>query len=151
MRSELGEWNGGQGVSLKTWTSASGSFRLAVGYAEYFWPEFQYVKGYILRVGTMAESIHKWNDADNPSQSVEALLNHFHLIDINYPDYENLSADLLMRLGGILKEIHEAKLRWQFPDIPCRVSFYVPEDPEDFDSYQLTFWQISHEPDGFEI
>ena len=55
------------------------------------------------------------------------------------------SGDLLMRLGSILTEIYEAKLQWQFPDRPCTVSFFIPEDREQFDGYQISFWQKAHE------
>ena len=51
-------------------------------------------------------------------------------------------------LGKKLKDIYEAKLRWEFPDEPCRVELYVPDEPDDLDEYQLSFWQVSHENDG---
>ena len=72
-------------------------------------------------------------------------MNHMHLIDINYHDHEKLSEDILMRLGTVLVEIYEAKLLWQFPKRPCTVSLFVPEERDQFDQYQITFWQKAHE------
>lgn len=146
MDAELAEWNGGSGIGLRPWTSCSGTFRLAVGYAEYFWPEFDVVEGYIVRSGTTPECVRLWEETTGGDRrSAEATMNHMHLIDINYHDHGNLAADILVRLGSVLAEIHEAKLRWQFPDRPCTVRFFIPEDPTQFDGYQITFWQKAHE------
>lgn len=146
MQSELAEWNGGNGIDLVSWISCSGSYRLAVGYAEYFWPEFKVLGDYIVRAGTTSEAIELWEASGcDDRRAIEATLNHMHLIDINYHDYENLSEDLLMRLGTVLTEIYEAKLRWQFPERPCTVSLSIPENRQQFDGYEITFWQKAHE------
>ena len=50
-----------------------------------------------------------------------------------------------MFLGQVLKEIWEVKLRWQFPDRPCVVEFYEPEDRTNLIEFQLSFWQKKHE------
>ena len=68
--------------------------------------------------------------------------------DIQHRGCEDISADKLLVLGKKLKDIYEAKLRWEFPDEPCRVELYVPDEPDDLDEYQLSFWQVSHENDG---
>lgn len=146
MKSELGEWNGGKGIDLESWISCSGSVKLAVGYAEYFWPELELVEGYIVRSGTTVDTIRQWEqNCGNDRRAIESTLNHMHLIDINYHDHENRSEDLLQRLGAVLTEIYDAKLKWQFPDRPCTVSLLIPDDPLEFDAYQVTFWQKVHE------
>jgi hypothetical protein len=48
-------------------------------------------------------------------------------------------------LGNRLKDIYEAKLRWQFPERSCGVKYFVPEDPDDYLEYQVTFWQKAWE------
>ena len=156
MKSELDDWNGGNGIDLKSWTSCSGSYRLAVGYAEIFWPEFDVVEGYIVRAGATKDAIRQWEENGcSDRREVEATMNHMHLIDINYHDHGNLSEDLLLRLGAVLAEIYDAKLRWQFPDRPCTVSLHLPEDRQQFDGYVITFWQKAHEkrtePPGQEV
>jgi len=146
MKSELAEWNGGNGIDLESWISCSGTFRLAVGYAEYFWPEFHVVDDYIVRAGVTSGTIKQWEENGCcDRRAVEETMNHMHLIDINYHDHENLSEDVLMRLGTVLTEIYEAKLHWQFPDRPCTVSLFLPEDRQQFDRYEITFWQKAHE------
>ncbi len=146
MKSELSAWNGGNGIDLESWISCSGSFRLAVGYMEYFWPEFEVIEDYLVRVGSTCGTIKEWEQqGGRDRREVEATMNHIHLISINYHDHENLSEDLLLRLGAILTEIYEAKLNWQFPDRPCTVSLFIPEDRQQFGDYEITFWQKAHE------
>lgn len=147
MRAELGEWNDGKGIDLESWIGCEGRFSLAVGYLTIFWPQLELIDGYILHKGVHEASIKEWNaQAGSAKHSVEAVLNHRHLKDIQHAHCSDCSADKLLELGSALKEIYEAKLRWQFPDRPCVVKFFVPEDPESLDEYEITFWQIAHHP-----
>jgi hypothetical protein len=77
--------------------------------------------------------------------SVEAVMNHLHIADIQHFGCSDLSKDKVLLIGTTLKEIYEAKRRWQFPDRPCHVSFYVPEDDTDLLAYEITFWQRVNE------
>jgi hypothetical protein len=72
-------------------------------------------------------------------------MNHVHILDIHYRGFGDASKDKLFALGNVLKEIYEAKLLWKWPDRPCTVEFYVPDDPDDLQEYQLSFWQKCHE------
>jgi len=142
MADELQAWNGGKGIDLSAWVGCEGRFSLAVGYLTVFWPQFELIDGYILRARTTVDSIRSFEGrAGSTRQSVEAMLNHLHLTDIQYLGCPDASADKLLVLGTSLKEIYEAKLAWQFPDRPCTVSLVVPEDTNDLEAYQLTFWQ----------
>lgn len=146
MQAELGEWNGGKGIGLELWVGCEGRFSLAVGYASIFWPEFEEIEGYVLRKGISVEIIHDFESCEASSRrSVEATLNHIHLVDLHYRSCPDASPDKLVALGQVLKEIYEAKLKWQFPHRPCTVSLYVPDDPDALDDYELSFWQIAHE------
>ncbi|MEO0467641.1 MAG: hypothetical protein AAF216_13955 [Pseudomonadota bacterium] len=146
MAAELGAWNNGRGVDLESWVGCEGNFRLAVGYASLFWPKFEAVGKYILMKGATAEKIRGFEaQAGSTPQSVEAVINHLHIEDIQHLGCEDISADKLILLGNMLKEIYEAKLFWQFPDRPCTVEFYIPEDAEDLTDYQITFWQKAFE------
>ena len=71
-------------------------------------------------------------------------MNHVHIADIHH-GREDISIDKLLVIGNVLKEIYEAKLHWQFPDRPCSVELFIPDDPDDLTGYQLSFWQKSHE------
>ena len=72
-------------------------------------------------------------------------MNHLHIADIQYYGCEDASPDKLLQLGRVLEQIYDAKLRWQFPTQPCRVSLYVPADPTDLMAYEITFWQTANE------
>lgn len=71
-------------------------------------------------------------------------MNHLHIADIHHYGCEDLTRDKVMILGNILKEIYSAKLAWQFPDKPCFVEFYPPDDENDLTGYQISFWQKKH-------
>lgn len=70
-------------------------------------------------------------------------MNHIYLADIHCN--EKVSVDKILVLGRVLKEIYTAKLALQFPDHPCEVKFYIPEDKEDIFSYELSFYQAGGE------
>jgi hypothetical protein len=150
MLDELKAWNSGSGIDLESWIGCEGRFTLAVGYLTVFWPEFEEINGYILRRGSSTlESIREFEaDGQSSRLSIEATLNHIHLLNLQYRGCPDSSSDKLLVLGRALKEIYVAKLKWQFPDRPCKVSLFVPPDPEALEEYQLTFWQAAHEVDA---
>jgi hypothetical protein len=146
MKAELAAWNNGSGIDLKSWVGCEGNFRLAVGYSAIFWPEFVEFEGYILRAGFSIESLRAFeNRGENDRASVETVMNHLHIADIQYHGCPDASPDKLLRLGTALKEIYEAKLQWQFPSRPCHVSLFVPDDLAALLDYEVTFWQMAHE------
>ncbi len=77
--------------------------------------------------------------------SVEWVVNHVHIADLHYHECDDLTVDKVVVLGEALKEIYEARLRFQFPDKPCTVEFFKPDDPSDVEEYQISFWQKKHE------
>ena len=146
MEAELTAWNDGQGIDLESWVSCAGNFSLAVGYLSIFWPEFIGFEGYILRGGFSEDSLRGFEaSCAGGGKSVEAVMNHLHIADVQRYGCEDLSKDKVILLGSKLKEIYEAKLQWQFPDKPCTVSFYEPDDADDLEAYEITFWQKAHE------
>ena len=146
MKSELAAWNGGTGIPIESWVSCSGNFSMAVGYASVFWPRFVLFEGYVLRDGFLEASLRGFERQKGiDRRSVEWHMNHLHIADIQYYGCKDASRDKLILLGNVLKEIYEAKLLWQFPDHPCSVEFYQPDDEDDLMEYQLSFWQKCHE------
>jgi hypothetical protein len=146
MKAELEAWNNGKGIGLVSWVGCQGSFSLAVGYAEIFWPGFVSHNEYILREGfskTALEGFEAQNKGNR--QAVEAVMNHLHIADIQHLGCKDLTKDKIIRLGNVLKEIYDAKLKHQFPDSPCTVSFHNPEDQEDLMGYEISFWQKQYE------
>jgi hypothetical protein len=144
MKAELAAWNNGAGIDLESWIGCEGRFSLAVGYASIFWPAFTLIEGYILPKGVSEGSLRSWEQGGRSRQSIEWVMNHVHIADIHY-GREDISIDKLLVIGNVLKEIYEAKLHWQFPDRPCSVELFIPDDPDDLTGYQLSFWQKSHE------
>ncbi|MNF86597.1 hypothetical protein D3C84_690380 [compost metagenome] len=146
MQTELSKWNNGSGIDLESWVGCSGNFSLAVGYITVFWPEFVELEGYIVRAGTLESSIRSFEAREQiQRKTVELVINHLHIADIQYYGCDDISKDKLVILGNTLKEIYESKLKWQFPSKPCTVEFYIPDDDQDFQEYQISFWQNSNE------
>ncbi len=146
MKAELGACNGGKGIDLVSWVGCQGSFALAVGYSEIFWPRFVLHDGYILREGFSEKALAGFEEQNNGNrQAVETVMNHLHIADIQHLGCKDLTKDKIIVLGNILKDIYEAKLKYQFPDKPCTVSFYVPENAEDLMAYEISVWQEKYE------
>ncbi len=147
MVEELAAWNNGKGIDLESWVVCSGNFKLAIGYSTVFWPKFKLVEDYIFREGFQWDScsLAEFEKQQNGDKKVvEATANHLHIADIQYFGCEDISEDKIVFLGRILKEIWESKLRSQFPDRPCEVLFFEPEDRKDLIAFELTFWQKKH-------
>jgi hypothetical protein len=145
MKAELAAWNNGDGIDLETWIGCEGNFFRAVGYASIFWPAFTLFEGYILPAGVSEEVLRGFEQNGRSRISVERVMNHLHIADIQHGGCGDISKDKLVLLANVLKEIYEAKLLWQFPDRPCTVEFFIPDDPDDLTEYQLSFCQKCHE------
>ncbi len=150
MKEELQAWNNGKGIDLESWVGCSGNFSLAVGYASLYCPKFVEYNGYIFKAeGITDDLISAVNGFESQQgstkKSVEWVINHLHIRDVQHNDCEDISPDKLVVIGEALKEIYEAMLLKYFPDKPCIVEFYIPKDIEDLDDYQISFWQVKHE------
>jgi hypothetical protein len=138
---ELSAWNGGAGIDPESWISCVGNYELATGYSLIFWPSFVSFDGYVLREGFSQESLRGFERATTGDRmAVEAVMNHVHIADIHC-NVEPTEGQLRY-LGRVLKDIHEVKLRRDFPGIRFAVSFNDEAglDPTD---YELTFWQAA--------
>lgn len=144
-KQELARWNNGKGIDLESWVYCEGRFALAVGYSAIFWPEFVQFESYILRKGFSESSLREFEKQNGATpKSVEWVMNHLHIADIQHSECADLSRDKIVFLGNILKEIYELKLSSLFPHSPCEVEFYIPEDKDDLTDYQISFWQKAH-------
>ena len=146
MKAELGAWNNGAGIDLESWVGCEGRFALAVGYASIFWPEFVDFEGYILRKGFSEKSLRGFEAQQGCTRmGTEWVMNHLHIADTHHRGCSDMTRDKIALLGATLKEIYEAKLQYVFPNRPCLVEFYQPEDKDDLIQYQISFWQKAHE------
>jgi hypothetical protein len=137
---EIQSWNNGDGISPDAWIECVGNYELAVGYSFIFWPRFVRFEKYVLREGFNEPALRGFEgQAGSDRKSVEWVMNHLHLADIHFSAPEPNEAQLRY-LGRVLKEIHEVKLRADFPDLRFVVGF---EDEPGLDpvDYQISFWQ----------
>lgn len=146
MAKELEAWNEGSGIDLESWIGCEGSFSLAIGYASVFWPTFVVFEDYILREGFSLDSLRGFEEAYSGDRlAVERVMNHLHISDIHHAGCEDLTLDKAILVGETLASIYRVKLAHDFPDRPCKVDFYQPDDPENLDEFEISFWQVKHE------
>ena len=137
---EMRAWNDGAGIDPEGWIQCSGNYELAIGYSLIFWPRFVVIDDYVLRHGATEENLRAWEHAaGGDRRSIEAVINHIHMADLHMGAPEPTEAQLRY-LGRILKQVHEAKLKAEFPDRSFVVTF-SDEPGLDLLDYELTFWQ----------
>lgn len=142
MKAALEKWNSGRGISLVDWTANVGNFSLAVGYSELFWPRFVEFEQYVLMEGFGLDGLRSFEQgAGATRRSIEQVMNHFHIADVQHAACADISPDKLVVLGRRLREIYSSKLAYDFPTRKFSVEFFQPDDPEELESYQLTFFQ----------
>lgn len=93
MKAELAAW----GIDLESWVGCEGNFRLAVGYAAIFWPQFVAFEGYILRADFSVDSLRGFEAQQKGDRaSVEAVMNHLHIADIQQFGCPDISKDKVL-------------------------------------------------------
>jgi len=150
MKKELGAWNNGKGIDMDSWISCEGNYSLAVGYTTIFCPNFIEYEDYIFSTEQITNDfIQRIREFENQEgstpKSVEWVLNHIHISDLHHNGCKDLTADKIIILGNALKNIYEARLNYIYPNKPCVVEFYQPDNTSLIDDYQLSFWQLKHE------
>ena len=138
---ETRDWNGGAGIDVESWIGCCGNFRLAIGYSTIFWPRFVEFEDYVLRDGFSIEALRGFerHHADD-RQAVESVMNHLHIADIQFYGCEDATRERLAYLGSVLREIYEAKLKWQFPNRRFEVHFHDCGTADLIES-EITFFQ----------
>jgi hypothetical protein len=139
---EMRDWNNGAGIDVESWIACQGNFRLAIGYSNIFWPEFVEFDKYVLRAGFAVESLRDFErQCGGDRRQIEGVMNHLHIADIQYHGCEDLTQERVIYLGRVLRDIHRAKLAWQFPSKSFEVHF--DDSPlEHITDYQVSFVQV---------
>lgn len=143
---ELPRWNNGAGISPEGWISCMGNYELAIGYSLVFWPRFERIGPCIVRrdIGPFArERVEKCAEAE--ASGVEAMVNHLHILDLHCNVETPPDEAQLRHLGRTLKQMWEAKLGLDFPDLTFELAFNDEPGRPAID-YQLTFWRVRDEP-----
>src|SRR5262245_40256274 len=130
------------------WASCMGSFSLAAAYASLLWPTFTEVRGMVFRGDVDESDILPWFSAENTSkQSVQATVNHLHLLDIQHPGiWSDATEGQLKYLGATLRDAWSAKLARDFPSREFVVEFFEGS-ADDLREYQVTFYELSDRAD----
>lgn len=126
---ELPDWNAGRGIEIMDWLGCMGSFEVAIGYTELFWPHFTEREGCIIRTtelpqGTLQTLLAQ---TDGDISHAESVLNEIGLYDLHTgtviqsgekveqarpePTWEQL-----VYLGERMCEMWQAKLDRDFPE-----------------------------------
>jgi hypothetical protein len=143
---ELPDWNNGAGIDVDSWLGCKGDFQLAIGFSRLFWPAFVEHDSCVLFAG-FSPSVYQdfLISCQNDRASVEAVMNHQHLLDLFYHASPTATAAQLVYLGTVLRDILKVKLSHDFPKRAFEVEF--DEGPfEELVEYQVTFWQPANRP-----
>lgn len=147
---ELQDWNNGQGIDLDGYLSCIGNYELAIAFAHFFWPTFVEHDGCILNGAPDPKNYLDWKAATNDNKtSIEALLNHVHILDLFLNVEQPPTRDQIIYLGRQLQSMWSAKLKLDFPGRNFTVTF-SDDCGDDLVEYQVTFYQTPKNPDGGE-
>jgi hypothetical protein len=143
---ELPAWNNGDGIDIDSWLRCEGDFPLAIAFSRLFWPSFAEHDGCIFYSEFSLATYHSFLTAcAGDKASVERVMNHRHILHLFSHPASTVTADQLVFLGKVLKEILAVKLSHDFPNRSFEIG--VDEGPlDDLEDYQLTFWQPKNEP-----
>lgn len=138
---EIREWNEGGGIRIQDWISCVGSYEHAIGYCTLFWPKFVLHDGCLLRDGFTLENYEGFLVQTNrDKQAVESVMNHFHLTDLFPHKDDSPTKEQLIFLGRVLKEMWQAKVQSEFPELKVTVHFKEKNIEWPLD-YMLTVYQ----------
>ena len=142
---ELNDWQPGP-VLPETLAASYGTYPLAIGYLTLFWPSFTEYDDMVFRGEEIdvedEKNIKSWlTSSEGDKQSVEAMLNHLHIIDIQHPGLWKEATEPQIRfLGQMLKEMWACKLAYDFPEKRFTVEFFEGAEGK-LEDYQVTFHQ----------
>ncbi len=141
---ELIEWeeHNGHPFEPDEWISGVGNYEHAIGYLKVFWPDFYEYDGCIF-VNTLpdTENYDSWlKETKGNKSSVEALLNHAHIVDLFQLGQQLPTQAQIIYLGNKMKEMWLSKAILEFPGKEILVEFYEG-DANDLVEYQVTLYQ----------
>ncbi len=141
---ELAEWeaHNHSPFSPNDWISCVGNFEHAIGYVSIFWPEMYEYDGCVFVSSLPEEENYRaWlSQTEGEKRSVEAVLNHLHIIDLFQVGQLSPTEAQIKYVGSKLKEMWQAKAFQQFPEREIIVEFYEG-GPDDLVEYQITLFQ----------
>src|SRR5882724_9427403 len=113
---ELPLWNDGKGIEIDSWLGCRGDFQLAIAFSRLFWPKFVEHDDCVLFEEFSPKTYDDFFSSCRGDRSaVEAVMNHQHILDLFHHASDDATADQLIYLGRVLKNIYTVKLKHDFP------------------------------------
>ncbi len=141
---ELAEWQevNGADFSADDWICGIGRFDHAIGYLTVFWPSLYEHDGCIFVGGKPdEENYQSWlKSTEGNKKSVEAVLNHVHIIDLFQGNDTPPTEEQIIYIGNVLKDIWSYKAKVEFPERDISIEFYEGTK-DDLVEYQVTLFQ----------
>jgi hypothetical protein len=112
----------GDRVTLRDWISAIGSLGEFVAYARLLCPDFIVYDDCVFDADRFTRKNYDafMQQTNGAKTSVEAVMNHAHIIDLFSPRESQPSREMVLYVGRVLKQTWEAKLARDF----SRSEFY---------------------------
>lgn len=136
---DLKKWNEGAGIDPLDWLYCGvAKSDEAMAYAALFWPIFVLFDGYVLREGFSEPLLRDWEQSGTSRSGVEAMMNRLDLSLLFQAETEAepLCSARARYLGRVLVDIHETKLKHDFPARQFRVALI-----DEMDDLYVTFSQ----------
>lgn len=146
---EFMNWRSGfdadAGLDLWDYVSHMGNTSMAAAYASILWPAFSESEGCILLdIHNISGASDEWMDRFAGDRSrVEAMINHFHLMD-RLGHFKDDGSDLpvIRMIGHIMQMTWRAALQEAYPERTFVVSY---DSDEQYGDPTITFWQVRDE------
>ncbi len=145
---ELKDWSPSQ--SPEGLAAALGRYPLAIGYLSLFWPSFvEYDDMVLLGDDVNEAAVSRWLvSTKGNKQAVEAVLNHFHIVDVQHPGIWGEATEPQIKfIGQVLKEAWECKLARDFPKRQFTVEL-IEGASDSLRDYQVIFYQPALKPEA---
>jgi len=144
---DLKDWKkeNGDSFGIRDWISCEGNVKLGIGFSMIFWPEFIEHEGCVIISNRFSQdNFDNWKSAEYVKnyRQIESVLNHTHILDLfSWEKQEEMVVEQVKFLGEKMKEMYQAKLKFEFPNKEFEVVFNGKEDLEDLIDYEVSFSQ----------
>jgi hypothetical protein len=104
--------------TLRNYIESRGSYELAVAFADLFWPDFQEIRGCIIRMSGFRQDNFDawWERTRGDTLQIESVLNLLHIGELVPSDVSDLDDSVLAYLGHTIVDMWRCRLATLFPD-----------------------------------
>jgi hypothetical protein len=138
---DLSRWNDGHGIDLLSWIGCVGREDHAIAYAALFWPDFTVHDDCVFLDPPNVDNFNAWMaQCKGDRTAVESVTNHRHIVTLFGDSDFDVTKDVVVHLGRLLKDMWSCKLTRDFPDRRMTVEF-SEADTDDLLDYEITVYQ----------